>query len=96
MIKCLITISFKTGYSQRKVNVALVITTKDALQNSNQSEDTFIIFSLTVQFFMLDHIHKKRCSPVKIILRNINELLSYSSCYNSLRRRSVRIKISYS
>ena len=49
MIQYLITTFFKTDDSQRKVNVAFVITIKDALQNSTYFNETFIIFSLAVQ-----------------------------------------------
>ena len=64
MIKYLITSFFQTGYSQRKVNVAFVITTKDALQNSTQFKDTFIIFSRTVQFCFAGSLFTKSIVPL--------------------------------
>ena len=44
---------------------------------------------------MLDHIQKIR-SPAEPFLGLPKNFFSYSSFYNSLRRRSVRIKIGYS
>ena len=69
MIKSLITTFFQTGYSQRKVNVAFVNTTKDAFQKSTQFKDTFIIFSRTVQFCYVGSYSQKQCSPLKSFLR---------------------------